>query len=149
MNQNEKKCRHCGHDGQALDAGGYCNQLVLREGVGDTCGCLCTWDTVTALLEASAGEEIVDDRVSVYGDPIDTHIRIAQVWSGILGHEVNAVDVPLLMAGLKLVRTQITPTYADNSDDVEGYIEIFRQIVGPDMVHARTASDFRAQRAGR
>lgn len=102
-------------------------------------------DDVT-LLEVSAGEEIVEDRVSIYGDPITTHIRIAQVWSGITGHEITAGDVALMMVGLKTVRSQITPTYADNSDDIEGYLDIFRQIVGPDMVHARTPSDYRAQR---
>ena len=84
----------------------------------------------------------VDVRVSVYGDPVDTYRRIAQVWSGILGHPVQPVEVPLMMAGLKLVRTQVSPDYSDNSDDIDGYVDIFRKIVGPDMIDARSVREY-------
>ena len=87
-------------------------------------------------------EELVDRRVQVYGDPLETFERIAQVWSGILGHTVKAVEVPLLMAGMKLVRTQVMPDYSDNSDDIDGYLYIFRTLVGDDMIHARTVAEF-------
>jgi hypothetical protein len=43
---------------------------------------------------------------------------------------------------MKLVRTKETPNYSDNSDDVEGYLDIFRQLVGDDMIHARTVDDY-------
>jgi hypothetical protein len=86
--------------------------------------------------------EVIDRRVQVYGDPTQTFIRIAQVWSGILGHEVQPVEVPLLMAGMKMVRTQVMPDYSDNSDDIDGYMDIFRQLVGEDMIHARTVNEF-------
>lgn len=86
--------------------------------------------------------EVIDERVKVYGDPVDTFHRIAQVWSGILGVPVSAADVPLCLIGMKLVRTQVTPEYSDNSDDVEGYLDIFRQVVGKDMVHARSVTEF-------
>jgi hypothetical protein len=43
---------------------------------------------------------------------------------------------------LKLVRTSHTPDYSDNSDDIEGYLDIFRKVVGEDMVHARTVSEY-------
>jgi pyruvate-formate lyase-activating enzyme len=71
------------------------------------------------------------------------------VWSGILGHHVNAVDVPLCLMGMKLVRTQVTPDYSDNSDDIEGYLDIFRQLVGEDMVHARLTSEYLEKKAER
>jgi hypothetical protein len=90
--------------------------------------------------------EVIDGRVGVYGNPIDTFPRIAQTWSGILGIEVTAADVTLCLMAMKLVRTQVTPDYSDNSDDVEGYLDIFRQIVGPDMVHARSVTEYVAKR---
>ena len=86
--------------------------------------------------------EVIDRRVQVYGDPVLTYTRIAQVWSGILGHEVQATDVSLMMMGLKMVRAQVMPDYSDNSDDIDGYLDIFRQVVGEDMIHARTVNEF-------
>lgn len=85
---------------------------------------------------------MVDARQAVYGDKVETYRRIAEVWSGILGYHINPTDVPLMMMGLKLVRTQNAPDYSDNSDDIEGYLDIFRAIVGDDMVHARTVSQY-------
>lgn len=90
--------------------------------------------------------EVIDRRVQVYGNPTDTFVRIAQVWSGILGHEVLPVEVPLLMAGMKMVRAQIMPDYSDNSDDIAGYMDIFTTLVGEDMIHARNVSEFIAQK---
>lgn len=92
--------------------------------------------------------EIIDQRVALYGDPRETFVRIAQVWTGILGHEVQPAEVPLLLMGMKLVRTQVTPDYSDNSDDIEGYLDIFRTIVGEDMIHARLSSEYWAQKNG-
>lgn len=86
--------------------------------------------------------EIVDKRLALYGDPVAVNIRIAQVWTGILGHEVKPVEVPLMMAGLKLVRAQVTPDYSDSSDDVVGWTNIFQLMVGEDMVHARTPDEY-------
>lgn len=86
--------------------------------------------------------ELIDGRVAIYGDPKQTFVRIAEVWSGILGVHVNPTDVPLCLAGMKLVRTQVTPDYSDNSDDVDGYMDIFRKLVGEDMVHARTTDEY-------
>ena len=96
----------------------------------------------------SIPEEVVDGRTSVYGDPTETFARIAQVWSGILGHTINATDVPLCLIGLKLIRTVEAPTYSDNSDDIEGYLDIFRKIVGEDMIHARSVKEFVEKRDG-
>jgi hypothetical protein len=91
-------------------------------------------------------DEVIDGRRSVYGDPSTMFARAAEVWSGILGHHVNACDVPLLLIGYKLVRAQHTPDYSDNSDDVEGYLAIFREIIGDDMVHARSVPEYLEQK---
>ena len=87
-------------------------------------------------------EDVIDGRREVYGDPKTTFPRVAEVWSGILGTEVRPDQVPLLLMGYKLVRASDCPTYSDNSDDVEGYLDIFRTVVGEDMIHARTVSEY-------
>lgn len=93
-------------------------------------------------------DELIDDRKAVYGDPVTTFPRIAQIWSGILGTEVSAYDVALCLIGYKVLRTQMTPDYSDNSDDIEGYLDIFRSLVGTDMVRARSVDDYLAQKNG-
>lgn len=86
--------------------------------------------------------EVIDGRRGVYGQPTDTFARAAQMISGLLGHEVHAWQVPLILITIKLVRTNQCPDYSDNSDDIEGYLAIFREIIGPDMVHARSVSEY-------
>lgn len=93
--------------------------------------------------------EVIDARRKVYGEPTDMFPRVAQVWSGILGHEVQATDVPLLLMGYKLLRTAECPDYSDNSDDIEGYLAIFRELVGEDMVHARSVAEYVENQRGR
>jgi hypothetical protein len=48
--------------------------------------------------------------------------------------------------GYKILRAQHTPDYSDNSDDIEGYLDIFRELVGEDMVHARSVSEYLEKR---
>ena len=86
--------------------------------------------------------EVVDGRRDVHGDPTDTFARMAQMVSGLLGHEVHAWQIPLILIILKMVRTNQCPTYSDNSDDIEGYLAIFRELVGEDMVHARSVDEY-------
>lgn len=86
--------------------------------------------------------EVVDGRRNIYGQPTDTFARMAQMIGGLLGHEVHAWQVPLILIIIKLVRTNECPDYSDNSDDIEGYLAIFREIIGPDMVHARSVSEY-------
>jgi Domain of unknown function (DUF6378) len=100
-------------------------------------------------VTTSTGTELIDDRVAVYGDPVVTFVQIAQVWSGIIGYEIEPCEVPLMLIGMKLVRTAQAPDYSDNSDDVEGYLDIFRRIVGADMVHARTIEQYVNLKAAR
>lgn len=87
-------------------------------------------------------DELIDQRKQVYGDPKVTFPQIAQVFSGILGIEVRADQVPLLMIGMKLVRTSQTPGYSDNSDDIAGYLDIFRTVMGERLIHARTVDEY-------
>ena len=92
--------------------------------------------------------EVIDQRETLYGEPVQGMVRTAQIWSGILGFEVQPAQVPLMLMGYKLMRASISPDYADNSDDVEGDLDIFRKVVGEDMIHARTTADYWAQKEG-
>lgn len=96
--------------------------------------------------ETLAQEVDVDHRSTVYGDPASTYARIAQVWSGIIGHDVTAVQAALCMAGLKMVRTEQAPDYSDNSDDIVGYVGVLREIVGTDMIQARSVEEYLKQK---
>lgn len=82
-------------------------------------------------------EELLAERAVQWGDPIGTHIRIAEVWSGILGHHIEPVQVALMMTGLKLVRGSINPYAQDSFDDAHGYVAIAEKIVDNEVtVHA-------------
>ena len=89
-------------------------------------------------------DEVIDGRRGVYGDPSDTFARMAQMISGLLDHKVEAWQVPLILIITKMVRTNQCPTYSDNSDDIEGYLAIFRELIGDDMVHARSVNEYLA-----
>lgn len=101
------------------------------------------------MTQSDTVTEVIDGRKAVYGDPVETFPRVAQIWSGILGTEVRADQVVLMLMGYKLARASECPEYSDNSDDVEGYLDIFRKVVGEDMIHARTVSDFLAEKERR
>ena len=90
--------------------------------------------------------EVIDGRTSVYGPVVDSFTRVAQLWSALLDHPIQPWQVPLLMMGLKMVRTMEAPDYSDNSDDIEGYLDIFRQILGDDMIKARSVVDYLTQK---
>lgn len=77
----------------------------------------------------SSTEDLLAQRGEVYGDAVETHGRIAEVWSGILGKHISAHDVALCMVGLKLVRAQITPHHTDSHADAKGYAAIANAIV--------------------
>lgn len=106
-------------------------------------------ETLAAIEEATLQKELIDGRVSTYGDPVEGHIRIAQVWSGILGIEVQPSTVPLLMMGMKAVRAVSSPDYSDHIDDIEGYSDIYRKIIGPDMIQARSVDEYLAKKRER
>lgn len=76
-------------------------------------------------------DALLTERGKTYGDAVLTHIRIAEVWSGILQHEVSPYEVALCMAGLKLVRANVNPDHIDSLDDALGYTRIAQSILGP------------------
>ena len=67
------------------------------------------------------------DRNSSYDDPKANHERIAKIWSVILGVELDATQVALCMAGLKLAR--LAHKYDDDSFiDAAAYIAIANEV---------------------
>ena len=85
---------------------------------------------------------LVNSREALYGEPVDNCERIAKIWSGILGFDVQPVQVPLMLSAMKLYRASITPDYSDNMDDADGYVAMARTVVGENMIHARTAAEY-------
>ena len=94
--------------------------------------------------------EVIDGRRGVYGEPTNTFPRIAAMWDAIVdGEPIQAWHVPLMMIAAKTIRTVEAPDYSDNSDDIEGFLAIFRELIGADMVHARTVTEYLELKAQR
>jgi hypothetical protein len=86
--------------------------------------------------------EVIDRRVQVYGDPVVGFAEIAQMWSVFLGHDVQAWEVPIMMALMKVVRMKSSPDYSDHIDDIKGYADIFEKVMGEDMIQARSVNEY-------
>ena len=93
-------------------------------------------------------ESLVEDRRHVYGAPTEFFPRLAQMWAGILGADVTALDAAACMIALKTLRATMSPDYSDNTDDIVGYVDVFRELVGPDMIQARSVAEYAEQRHG-
>jgi hypothetical protein len=69
-----------------------------------------------------AGVIISGQRDAQYGGPEDNFTRIAKIWSVILGVEVTAEDVAMMMVGLKVARYANKSGFqADTWTDIVGY----------------------------
>jgi len=68
------------------------------------------------------------DRNGQHGSPLLNHVRIAQIWSVILGHEVLPSQVALCMAGLKLARLAGNPENFDSYIDGAAYLAIAAEL---------------------
>ncbi len=86
--------------------------------------------------------EVIDRRVQVYGDPIVGFAEIAEMWTTYLGFPVQAHQVPIMMLLMKVVRSKTSPDYSDHIDDIKGYADIFEKVIGEDMIHARSVSEY-------
>ena len=78
---------------------------------------------------ANANTLINGDRADMYGDAHIAHDRIARVWSVILDTEVNAHQVCLLLASMKMMRAAVNPGYLDSWIDMAGYAALGAEIV--------------------
>tara|TARA_R110000822_G_scaffold24990_1_gene75865 strand:+ start:6413 stop:6694 length:282 start_codon:yes stop_codon:yes gene_type:complete len=78
-----------------------------------------------AMLKAAA--HTIAERGKVYGDPLTDMVRIAGMWSGILGVEIPPTKVPMCMIAVKLSRLTTSPDHADSAIDIAGYAAILRE----------------------
>lgn len=76
-------------------------------------------------LIEEASQYVTKDRNAAYGEPEDNFSRIAEIWSAqgvsIDGRPLNASDVALMMAGMKLARLRTNPNHRDSWVDLIGY----------------------------
>lgn len=87
-------------------------------------------DIAHAWGAGTRGKDLVEGtRQEQHGDPVPNMERIARGWSIILEAEVRPQHVPLMMVWFKVVR-ESRNHLDDNLDDIEGYTEIMRQVVG-------------------
>ena len=74
--------------------------------------------------------EILNQRDANWGNPVHTHVRIAQGWSGIFDIEVTPLQVAMAMDYLKTIRALVNPDDVDSFDDKHGYNDIGMFIAG-------------------
>ena len=86
--------------------------------------------------------EILDARTA-YGDRVTNMADQAAMINAYLGgREVTAIDVPMIFILVKVQRLGNMPDYKDNYDDIEGYLQIAKEIIGDDMIDAKTAREY-------
>jgi len=81
-----------------------------------------TGDYATEVL-TEAGRLLSTDRNAVYGDALHDFRRIGEVWGALLDLPLPIAPhtVAAMLAGMKLVRSQITPEHRDNWVDGAAY----------------------------
>ena len=90
-------------------------------------------------IASHAAALVTGDRADTYGHPLDDFTRTGLMWGAILGIEVSAEQVALMMVALKISRECHTP-HPTNDNIVDG--------VGYLLTHALVVEE-RAVRASR
>lgn len=81
-----------------------------------------TRDPRRVLLETA--DLLEGGRAKDYGSPLESHKRIAAIWSAQLGVTVTPRKVAQMMAGLKLARLAESPDHDDSWRDAIGYLAL-------------------------
>ena len=81
----------------------------------------------TEIIEQAA-KLVGGERNEQYGDIVDCHQKIADLWSAYLGSDVSPQDVAILMALLKIARTKTGAHKLDNYVDLAGYAGVAGEI---------------------
>lgn len=72
-------------------------------------------------LMLSEAQDAINERGENYGSPLDNFTRIANLWSVVLGIEVQPHEVGLCMDLVKTARLIETPDHYDSWVDKAGY----------------------------
>ena len=83
---------------------------------------------------SEAGSLVGGDRQAAYGHPARDFQRAAEIMSAILGIEVEADQVPLLMIAVKLSRLAQSPDHRDSMVDICGYIRTREMVLAREGV---------------
>ena len=82
----------------------------------------------TKELLAEATKLVGGDRQRDYGDKVVNHSNIARLWSAYLDIPIQAHDVAILMALLKIARTKLGAVSKDTYVDMSAYSDIAGEI---------------------
>ncbi|QQO39293.1 hypothetical protein SEA_PINEAPPLEPLUTO_7 [Microbacterium phage PineapplePluto] len=94
---------------------------------------------------------ILDGRAA-YGDRVQNMKEQAAMINAYLGtppRAIEAHDVPIIFVLIKAHRLGKMPDYADNYNDIDGYMQIAREVIGDDMIEAATAKEYSQLKAVR
>ena len=83
---------------------------------------------VTSDLLAEANKLVGGDRQKDYGDKVENHSNIAKLWSAYLDVKIEAHDVAIMMALLKMARTKLGAVSEDTYIDMAAYSAIAGEI---------------------
>ena len=90
-----------------------------------------------------AAKCVLKDRNNEYGGPEDNFGRIALLWTDYLGVKLDAVDVAMMMALLKIARVRNNKVYWDGFCDLAGYAAC-----GAELASAMKAREDATREAG-
>jgi len=98
-------------------------------------------------VDESLARILTDSRKELYGDPVENMHGVAVMWNAYLqGRPIQAWDVPIMHILNKIHRLGTSPDYGDHSDDVDGYMDLFRQVIEATfpqgMIKARTTDEY-------
>ena len=96
------------------------------------------------------GDEILDGRQATYGDRKKNMQTMSDMYNAYLDgveirngeRRIEAFDFPMLMLLYKVYRFAVTPTYADNINDIDGYSAMAREMLGDSLIEAATAQEY-------
>lgn len=101
--------------------------------------------------ETTPAPGILDGRAA-YGDRVQNMKEQAAMINAYLGtppRAIEAHDVPIIFVLIKAHRLGKMPDYADNYNDIDGYMQIAREVIGNDMIEAATAKEYSQLKAVR
>lgn len=93
----------------------------------------------------TAEKYVSADRNNQYGEPEDNFSLIAEYWSVYLGDAhliLDAFDVSMLMALMKIARLSKRPENADSAIDLAGYAACAGEILAREKVRAQAPASW-------